>query len=220
MAKSARKTAPKCGSTIGSLGRLKFDVGAYMSPGRIVIQPLASTMLDDLHTLFRRTRATDGCWCMWYTIPVRSYHAGRGAENRRLFTELMAKSDLPMGLMAHVDGEPAGWIASGPRSRFTRALQTPTLQGRDSHEDASVWLITCFFVARDHRRKGLAHRLLGAAVELARDSGAPAIEGFPTQGNRKPSADRQVGTEEMFSKQGFVAIRRPSSNRVIMRLAL
>jgi Acetyltransferase (GNAT) family. len=177
-------------------------------------------MLGDLAALFRRTKATDGCWCMWYIIPVRDYHAGRGALNQRLFTDLMRDSDVPMGLLAYVDENPAGWIASGPRSRFVRALGTPTLQGGDPGEDAGVWLVPCFFVAREHRHKGLAGRLLEAAVELARASSAKAIEGFPTQGSKRASSDGQVGTEQMFARHGFEAIRRPSSNRVVMRLDL
>ncbi|MDI6028686.1 GNAT family N-acetyltransferase [Corticibacterium sp. UT-5YL-CI-8] len=177
-------------------------------------------MLEDLRALFRRTKATDGCWCMWYIISVRDYHAGRGAANQRLFTGLMRESDRPMGLLAYVDGDPAGWIALGPRSRFARALGTPTLQGRDPREDALVWLVTCFFVAREHRRKGLAGSLLDAAIELARRSAAKAIEGFPTQGHKIASTDSQVGTEQMFAERGFEVVRRPSSNRVIVRLDL
>ena len=177
-------------------------------------------MLDDLETLFRQTKATDGCWCMWYVISVRDYHAGRGSQNRRLFAELIRESDMPMGLLAYVNRKPAGWIASGPRSRYARALGTPTLQGRDLGEDALVWLVTCFFVAREYRRKGLAGDLLDAAVELARRSAAKAIEGFPTQGNKRANSDSQVGTEQIFAARGFEAVRRPSSNRVIMRLDL
>jgi GNAT superfamily N-acetyltransferase len=174
-------------------------------------------MLEDLRTLFQQTKATTGCWCMWFIIPVKDYHAGRGAQNEHLFTELVRNSEVPMGLVAYLDGTPAGWIASGPRSRYCRALKTPTLQGSDSREDENVWLVSCFFVAREHRRKGVAGQLLKEAVSMAQKLGAKAIEGFPTQGARIASTDSQVGTEHLFASQGFEALRRPSTNRVIMR---
>ena len=113
-----------------------------MSSIKLCIRPLEYTMLEDLRILFQRTKATTGCWCMWYIIPVRDYHAGRRSQNERLFTELVRNSELPMGLVAYVDDTPAGWIASGPRSRYSRALKTPTLQDGDPAEHENVWLVS------------------------------------------------------------------------------
>lgn len=189
-------------------------------PRTITIQPFERSMLEDFRALLRRTRATDGCWCMWHIIPVKDYHAGRGVQNEQLFNDLVEKSDAPMGLLAYVNGEVSGWVATGPRSRYARAVKTPTLQGRDPAEDAYVWLVSCFFVAREHRRQGLAGQLLDAAVGLAITFGAKAIEGFPTRGRRMAGGDIQVGTEHLFARRGFEIARNPSSNRVIMRLEL
>jgi predicted GNAT family acetyltransferase len=43
----------------------------------------------------------------------------------------------------------------------------------------AVRSVTCFFVPRKHRRKGIAAGLLEAAVELARKRGARIVEGDP-----------------------------------------
>jgi hypothetical protein len=63
--------------------------------------------------------------------------------------------------------------------------------------------------------------MLEAAVQLAQEQGATAIEGFPFSGSgRRASGDVQVGTESVFSACGFSVIRTPSSSRVVMRREL
>ena len=67
----------------------------------------------------------------------------------------------------------------------------------------------------------MSQALLEAAVDLAKTSGATAIEGFPFSGSkRRSSGDIQVGFEPLFALCGFEVIRRSSSSRVIMRREL
>ena len=85
-------------------------------------------------------------------------------------------------------------------------------------EDGSVWLLPCLFVRAGERRKGVAADLLVAAVEVAREYGAPAVEGFPLAGGgRRNSGDAYLGTETMFAAAGFSVVTRPTPNRVLMR---
>lgn len=92
------------------------------------------------------------------------------------------------------------------------------MKGRDPAEDDDVWLVPCFLIKPDQRRKGVAAALLEATVDLATRSGASAIEGFPLSGSktRSKSSDFMTGTETLFAGCGFSPLRRPSANRVIM----
>jgi GNAT superfamily N-acetyltransferase len=186
----------------------------------IETEPLSAETLPDLARLFGGDRAAHGCWCMWFVIPVKAYHAGGAAANRAKFEALMAASAEPLGLIAYRGGEPVGWVAAGPRSRYVRAARTPTMRSTDRDEDGSVWLVPCFFVAADVRGKGIATALLKAAVEMASAAGAKAIEGFPLAGGKRQGADLQVGMEPVFAACGFRVVDRPSSNRVLMRREL
>lgn len=98
-------------------------------------------------------------------------------------------------------------------------MKAPTLRGRDASEDDQVWLVPCFLISAERRRMGVATALLRAAVGVAEQAGATAIEGFPLSGSRSrsKSADFMTGTESLFSSCGFGAVRRPFDNRVIMR---
>lgn len=185
-----------------------------------IIRPLDPDNFHDLEALFGGDRAAGSCWCMWFIIRVKDYHQGGAAANEAKFKALAASSAHPLGLVAYSDGAPVGWTAAGPRSRYVRAVNTPTLKAVDRAEDETVWLVPCFFIRRDFRAQGIARLLLEGAVELAWEAGAAAIEGFPTAGAKRGSADQQVGTEKLFESCGFAVLSRPSSNRVLMRRQL
>ncbi len=184
----------------------------------IDIKVVSKDLIPDIGVLFGTDSAASGCWCMWFIISVKDYHAGGSEANRTRFNDLVQTSDSPVGLLAYVDGSPVGWCAVGPRARFVRAIRTPTLKGRDASEDDTVWLVPCFFVRADARQAGVSRALLKRAVSLAKEHGATAIEGFPYAGaKRRSGGEVQVGVEPLFAACGFSAVRRPSDNRVVMR---
>jgi GNAT superfamily N-acetyltransferase len=184
------------------------------------IKPMSSDLIEDLGALFRAEKQTAGCWCMWFIIPVKEYHAAGSDGNRTSFSRLIASSEKPLGLIAYLNDEPAGWCAVGPRSRYVRAIRTPTYEGRDPDEDDDVWLLPCLVVRKEARKSGLSEQLVRSAVRLAKERGAVAVEAFPYSGPKRRSKETQVGFEAVFSRCGFAAIRRPSASRVVMRLEL
>ena len=101
----------------------------------IEVRPLTRELLPDLEALFNTSRETYGCWCMWFIIPYKEYHANGPEGNRQRFIDLMEATPFPIGLLAYREGEVVGWCAAGPRSRFVRALGVPSFKGRDPSED-------------------------------------------------------------------------------------
>jgi GNAT superfamily N-acetyltransferase len=191
------------------------------------IHPLTPERLGDLAHLFGGNGITTGCWCMWFLLTSREFDAGWGALNRSRFEAYARAATVPPGLLAYRDadayrdGEPVGWCATGPRARFGRSLRSPLLRGRDPAEDDDVWLVACLFVGRDARREGVTAALVDAAVGLAHEHGATAVEAVPlVGGQRHPTTEAYVGTEAMFAGRGFAVRARPSPRRLVMRLDL
>lgn len=182
------------------------------------IRPITSDSVGDLAKVFCGDPSAEGCWCMWFIIPVKEYHAAGSSGNRAAMTELIATSRTPAGLIAYEGAEPIGWVAVGPRARFARAIKTPTYRGREPSEDDETWLVPCLYVRPESRGSGLTTHLLEASVELARSSGARAIEGFPYNGKKKRTRDSQVGFNSTFSDLGFQVVASPSDQRAIVRL--
>ena len=82
-----------------------------------------------------------------------------------------------------------------------------------------MWFLPCLFVRAGERRKGVAGDLLAAAVGVAKEHGATAVEGFPYAGGEKrATGEAYIGTEAMFAAAGFTVHARPSPKRVIMRV--
>lgn len=188
----------------------------------IRVEELTEDRVTDLDRLFSADEDTDHCWCMWFLIPVKAFHEQGHDGNKSGFLSRMEADPHPMGLIAYDGDEPVGWCAAGPRDRYTRVLKVPTLRNRDKAEDSTAWLVPCFFVAKTARGKGVSRVLLEGAVDLARQRGAPAIEGFPLAGSARRSggSDMMVGVEPLFASCGFEVSDRPSDNRVVMRRTL
>jgi GNAT superfamily N-acetyltransferase len=182
-------------------------------------RPLTADLLPDVERLFATSKVTAGCSCMWFLLTSREFDSGYAGGNRAAFATLVPEDTL--GVLAYHDGEPVGWVATGPRSRYGRLLRSPLLKGRDVDEDGSTWVVPCFFVRRDARRQGVTDDLLAAAVDLAAARGARSVEAVPLAGpGPHPTMAAYVGTESMFANAGFEVTARPSPARVIMRRAL
>ena len=55
----------------------------------IDIRPITSESVEDLATVFCGDASAEGCWCMWFIIPVKEYHAAGSVGNRSALTEIV-----------------------------------------------------------------------------------------------------------------------------------
>lgn len=189
----------------------------------VTTRPMLESDRDLLATLFESRRSTRHCWCMAFCSTRRQFSTGWfGGGNARRFAELAADSASPMGILAFRVGEVVGWCACGPRSRYAVAgnPRTELVRDRERAERGTVWFVPCFIVKAEYRGQGLTHALARAAVDLAREEGAVAIEGWPISDAVGPSGDAFVGRQQVFDDLGFKRVARPDTDRVIMRLEL
>lgn len=185
--------------------------------GRIRIVPHTPERWDDFETLFGPRGACAGCWCMWWRVPRAAWTKGKGDGNRLAMKKLV-RSGAPTGLLAYSGRTPVGWIALAPRGDYPGLERSRTLKPLD---DEPVWSITCFFVARGSRRKGLTVELLRAAAAYARKKKVRILEGYPTEprkGAAQADAWVYTGVAAAFRKAGFREAARPTATRRIMRL--
>jgi GNAT superfamily N-acetyltransferase len=86
-------------------------------------------------------------------------------------------------------------------------------------DDKPVWSVVCFFVAKQHRGKGLMVKLLIAAIEYVKEHRGKILEGYPVEPKKDKMPDPFVytGTASAFHKTGFVEVLRRSETRPIMR---
>ena len=174
-----------------------------------------------LEALFGEKGACAQCWCMWWRVKRSEFEKGRrekGASNRRAFRELVESGVVP-GLLAYDGGEPVGWVAIEPRKAYPVMGRSPVVKPVD---DQPAWSVSCFFMRADRQRTGMSGKLLTAAVDHARRSGATIIEGYPVDpmGEEMPGAWAWTGLLSTFEKAGFDEVARRKDKRPFMRLRL
>src|SRR6185437_5267243 len=99
-----------------------------------------------------------GCWCM-------SYRDTRlNNLERPLYMQDECSREPGPGVLAYVDGEPAGWCSIAPRSSYRRLMHSRTIQFLDERD---AWAAVCFVVRPRFRGQGLMNALLEGAVEHA-----------------------------------------------------
>ncbi|WP_033293249.1 GNAT family N-acetyltransferase [Amycolatopsis jejuensis] len=125
-----------------------------------------------------------------------------------------AADGKPLGLLAVVHGEPLGWVAVSPRADNPRLTRSRVMA---SDEPGAVWAITCFYVDRRGRRRGLASALLRAAVDYTAEHGADCVEGYPVADGARAANDRYHGTTGMFTRAGFEVVQERGPARALVR---
>lgn len=165
---------------------------------------------DDLATILGPKRLdVPACWCLSYRVTSAEFSALRGEERPTKLRSFCQREPAP-GVIAYVDGVPAGWCAFGLRTEMGRLVRSRTIPKID---DLPVWSIVCFVVKAPYRRQGLAGQMLATTVEYAKLQDVPMLEGYPVEsrGQRVSSASAFAGTTNLFASQGFEKIVQTSA---------
>ena len=124
------------------------------------------------------------------------------------------------GILVYDGDEPIGWCQYGP---------VDELPGMADDDPPAQWRITCFVVAKSHRRRGVAGIALRAALDAIRKHGGGLVEAHPiaswTHGRTGTGEATYVqgvgpiapahgsfgnvstaGTASMFEREGFTAV--------------
>ena len=185
---------------------------------KIKFHPATPDRWADVEELFGERGACGGCWCMYWRFPRSQWSASKGLKNKNAFKKIVSSNRQP-GVIAYNGTEPIGWCAIAPREEFTGLAKSRVLKPVD---DAPVWSITCLFVKKPFRRRGVSINLLRAAVDFAGQQGARIVEGYPATPTMEKTPDPFVymGVPSAFSVAGFKEVARRSPTRPIMRFGI
>ena len=181
---------------------------------KLTIRPLTPDLFPALEDLFGSQGPVSRCWCMYWRIGD-AYHRRPRAKNKAEFREIVEHGPPP-GLVAF-DGDLAvGWCQLTPRDALPWMDRTWRLKRVD---DKPVWSISCFYIRKGYRKKGVTTALIRAAIETAKKAGAPALEAYPLDGDLSPSST-STGYATTFARLGFKTVARHFPPRPIMRYEL
>jgi GNAT superfamily N-acetyltransferase len=154
-----------------------------------------------------------GCWCTWFH--TMSSEKTRTYEGNRALKEQLVREGRAHAALV-LDGDVAvAWCEFGSCSELPNIYHRKQYdEEADLHPD---YRITCIFVDKRHRRRGLAALALHGAVDLIAEAGGGVVEGYPHDPDGKRVAVLYNGTRSMFEHEGFELVRRKGQRNTVMR---
>lgn len=157
-----------------------------------------------------------GCYCSYFhgdtALTVKRDHPGP-EYMRRLTDEGVAHAALVF------DGDQAiAWCKFGSPAELPNIYHRKQFDAGETH--VAPWRITCFFIDRDHRRRGLALVALQGALSLIAEAGGGEVVSFPNlvePGKRVSSSFLHNVTPGIFEQAGFTFERRIGKNKTVYR---
>jgi GNAT superfamily N-acetyltransferase len=190
---------------------------------QVEVHPATAERWSNLETLFGKSGAYAGCWCMFWRLERATFKELKGAGTKATLENMVQKDDLP-GLLAYIDGQPVGWCSIGPRENYAALENSRILKRVD---EQPVWSIVCFFVTRSFRNTGVTYALLREAVEYARKQNATIVEGYPLDMQSSKLAGQKLSSyagymciASVFREIGFQEVGRASETQLIMRYTI
>jgi GNAT superfamily N-acetyltransferase len=187
----------------------------------LTIRPLTPDTWPAFAALVERHNGIfGGCWCTWFHTlgsdkdPERTYDSNRDLKCRRV-EEGSAHAALVL------DGEEAvGWAEYGPPEEL------PNLHHLKEYEaglvEAPDYRVTCIFVDRRYRRRGVAALALRGALDLIAEAGGGVVEGYPHDMSKQPEGKKMSssflynGTRRMYEEAGFTFQRPKGQKNCVM----
>ena len=175
------------------------------------VHPLTPDLWPALEDLFESGAVCNRCWCMYWRIGS-AYRRQPPEVNRTAFHRIVQQGPPP-GLLAFHEDSAVGWCQLSPRDSLPWVARTAHLRCVD---ELPVWCVSCFYVRKGYRRKGVTSALIREALKAARNAGAPALEAWALDGDLTSSSSF-TGFASTFLKLGFQTVARRLPPRPIMR---
>jgi hypothetical protein len=184
------------------------------------IEPLGPKTWNAFATLAEKHNGVyGGCWCTWFHRGVGKEFANdpRGAEGNRAWKERLVREGGAHAALV-CDGDAAvAWCQYGPPQELTH------INFRKEYEAGLKKLpkyrLTCLFVDRDCRRRGVAAAAVRGALELIAKAGGGVVEAYPhdLRGAKASSSHLYNGTRTLFEGLGFRYERPLGKKNCVMR---
>jgi GNAT superfamily N-acetyltransferase len=179
-----------------------------------VVKPLEPGTWDGFAGMMERHNGVfGGCWCTWFhTMHAEKEHTYEG--NRSLKCRLVDDGRAHAALVFDGD-ETVAWCQYGSPQEL------PNIYHRKQYEEELDILpdyrITCIFVDKRYRRRGLSAVALRGALDLIAAAGGGVVEGYPHDTGGKKKSVLYDGTRTLFEQAGFQFIRSKGAGNCVMR---
>src|SRR4051794_24918608 len=194
-------------------------MAADTSTDQLTVRPLAPDTWPAFAELVTRHNGVfSGCWCTWFHTLLRD--KDRTYESNRDLKCSLVESGRAHAALVFDGKEAVGWAEYGApdelpnihhRVEYEQGLRTPP-----------DYRVTCIFVDRRYRRRGVAALALRGALDLIAQSGGGLVEGYPHDMSKQPEGKKMSssflynGTRRMYEEAGFTFERTKGLKNCVM----
>ncbi|MDZ5660462.1 GNAT family N-acetyltransferase [Nocardioides sp. zg-1308] len=189
------------------------DQGAYT-----IAELTAETWpaFDDL--VLRHNGIFGGCWCIWFHPD--SEERGQGAEANRALKRRYVEAGAAHAALVMDGDEAVAWAEYGTPAEL------PTLHHLKQYDAEKTgdpdYRITCVFVDRRHRRRGVTELAIRGALDHIAARGGGVVESYPhdlTEQTKKMSSSFLYnGTRRLYERLGFTYVRPKGLKNCVMSI--
>ena len=146
----------------------------------------------------------------------------RRTKNRR-DKKFLVDDGKAHGVLLYDQENAIGWCAYGAKTEFPRIDNGRNYKRLDlKDEPEKLWRITCFFVDRHYRGKGVANLALKAALLSIKNQGGGVVEAYPVTHKSAKAWSKWsnwfwFGTESMYEREKFKVVSPLGPHHLLMR---
>ena len=192
----------------------------------IEIKKLEPSITSDYTDFFDNRAFTDNrewsaCYCVFfhwndeYEKSLRAPGVDVHVHNRNLSAEMIEKGILK-GYLAY-DGDVAvGWVNANDKNAYEKLNPENRPDLWDGYDKSAKTIsITCFAIAPDYRRKGIASALLKRVLEDAAVNGYDFVEAYVRDIDE--TIRNYHGPEALYKKAGFEVYKNLGIEKIIRK---
>jgi GNAT superfamily N-acetyltransferase len=171
----------------------------------IIIKPVDRNNWIDFESLFQSKGGPSYCWCMVWRMTKDELKQNNPAC-RKEFIKQRVWLNTPIGILGYFKNEAIAWCSIAPKETHQRLGGDENLK--------NIWSITCFYIKKEYRKKGLMKFLIKSAENYAKENGAEYIEAYPVEEN-SPSY-KFMGFVKTFEEMEFKFVKMAGTRRHVM----
>lgn len=155
-----------------------------------------------------------GCWCIGFHPEGLSKDPDYRAINRAR-KQSRVEAGTAHAALVFDDASCIGWCQFGPTEEL------PRIKSRAQYDRTNAtlpdWRIACCYVAKGHRRQGVARAALAGAIDLIAGLGGGVVEGYPEPADAVPAGFLYNGALSTYEQLGFTRDRLIGKHRWVVR---
>jgi GNAT superfamily N-acetyltransferase len=221
-AAGAQRSADPCAASLeATAGRCVLYIqleprSALQSMTDLMVKALTQSTWPDFAALVERHHGVwGGCWCLEFHPEGKE----RGAH-RREAKEQRVRNGTAHAALVYDGGTCVGWCQFGAPEELPRIKHLRVYSAGQSAPPQ--WRITCFFVDKNYRGKGVSTTALAGALEQIARLGGGTVESYPEDaaGRTVSGSFLYNGRLAMFERQGFQRTRRLGKHHWVVTKAV